>query len=208
VISTWTKTSILSPCPYACVLCSCEHGMPCVRRLHLGDMSPCVSADCVGVSETVGVSAHALILGGLRTSSRLVGPWTCGAGGREPCSSLENAKKDSVERNSRRLVTWHAPSRLCFSPTWEPRVRCVSISSFFLFVHQSHCGKRIRTHTPLWSTSQRGELADNWTGHFAPTYLNHNWSTWQPGNQVYGGVVGFVRSMITVLNPRLIPFSQ
>jgi hypothetical protein len=71
--------------------------MPCVRRLHSGDMSPCVSADCVGVTETVGVSAHARILDGLKTSSRLVGPWACGAGGREPCSSLENAKKASVE---------------------------------------------------------------------------------------------------------------
>ncbi len=74
--------------------------MPCVRRPHSGDTSPCVSADCVGVSETVGVSAHARILGGLRTSLMLVGPWTCGAGGREPYSSLEKAKKDNAERNS------------------------------------------------------------------------------------------------------------
>ena len=84
--------------------------MPCVRRQHSGDMSPCVSADCVGVIETVGVSAHARILGGLKTSSRLVGPWACGAGGREPCSSLENAKKDSVEssRNLSRGTHRHA----------------------------------------------------------------------------------------------------
>jgi hypothetical protein len=84
-ISTWTETSILSPYPYACVLYSCEHGMPCVRRLHLGDTSPCVSADCVGVTETVGVSAHARILGGLRTSLRSVDPWTCEVEAREPC---------------------------------------------------------------------------------------------------------------------------
>ena len=37
VISTWTWTSILSPCPYVCVLCPCEHRMLCVRRLHSGD---------------------------------------------------------------------------------------------------------------------------------------------------------------------------
>ena len=91
--------------------------MPYVRQPHSGDMSPCVSADCDGVTEIVGVSAHARVLGGLRISSMLVDPWTCGAGGREPGSSLENARKDSVERNTSRPVTWHAPSRLWFSPT-------------------------------------------------------------------------------------------
>lgn len=128
VILIWTKTSILNPCPYACVLCSYGRGMPCVRRLHSGDTSPCVSADYGGGTGTAGVLGHAQLLDGLKTFSRLVGLRICEAGGRGPCLSLERAKKDVVDdRNLFGHVTWHAPSRLCFSPT--PRA---PISSSFI----------------------------------------------------------------------------
>lgn len=92
VIPTWIKTSIWSPYPSACVLCSCERGMPCARRLHSGDMSPCGTADCGGATENAGVSAPGRLVGGLGTFSRAVDPWTCGAGGREPCSSSRQGR--------------------------------------------------------------------------------------------------------------------
>ena len=158
MISTWKKTSILSPCPYVCVLCSCEHGMPCVRRLHSGDMSPCVSADCVEVTEIVDVSAHDRVLGGLKTSSMLVGPWACGAGVREPCSSLENTKKDSVERplaDLSRGMHRHASASLPRLVCDEREMRRLTL---FLFLHHTVMRgpfqPRVRTHTPSWGCQQ------------------------------------------------------
>jgi hypothetical protein len=150
-IPTWTKTSILNPYPYACVLCSCERGMPCVRRLHSGDTSPCVSADCGGATETAGVGAHARFLDGLKTSSRLVGPQTCGAGGREACSSLEGAKKDSVERKLQLSYTCHVA---CTVTPW-------------LLSHASHaCCLRSQhfvalTSLPLGNVDARSKLTRN-----------------------------------------------
>ena len=70
-------------------------------------MSRCVSADCVGVTETVGVSVHARILGGLRTSA-------CGAGGREPCLSLERKVLADLSRGTHRHT---------FLSVFTPRVR-------------------------------------------------------------------------------------
>ena len=131
VIPTWTKTSILNLCLYACVLCSCGRGMPCVRRLHLGDTSPCVSADCGGGTGTAGVLAHARLLDGLKTFSRLVGLWKCEAGGREPCSSLERAKKDSVGRQE---PLWTCHVACTVTPLLLSHASCTDK----LFVYTTH----------------------------------------------------------------------
>lgn len=74
--------------------------MPGVKRLHSGDTSPCVSADCDGATESAGVSSHGQLLDGLKTSSRSEGPQICGAVVHEPCSSLEEVKKDALSRGT------------------------------------------------------------------------------------------------------------
>ena len=60
--------------------------MPYASPLHLGDMSPYGSDDCGGASETVGVSARGHLFDD-QTFWMVNDRRSCGAGGREPCSS-------------------------------------------------------------------------------------------------------------------------